>query len=330
MDNQDKNVLLISPDFFNYSQIIKSELEKIGYCVDWFSDRNSVTFFKRALLRVKKQMLANEIKKYLNKILNFCEHKSYAYVLVINGEVITEEFLKRLRDKQKQAKFVLYMWDSLENFKDSQKLLPYFDFAYSFDQIDAQKYSLKFLPLFYYEENAFERFTSTPNEYDYAYIGTVKRGKLKALNTLFGLLGEHYSNGFAYLFLQKRLVYLYYKLKDADFKKSKMGDFRYRRLSTDQCNDVLMKSNIVVDVPMKNQNGLTIRTMETISRGQRLITTNAHIENYDFYREDQIYIYRGGRIDFTHPFFQNDQAIRNEQIKKYYIGDWLKQLLATD
>lgn len=325
-----KRILLISPDFFNYSQIIKTKLEQSGYNVDWFSDRNCVTFFKRALLRVRKQLLSREIKKYLNAILDFCRDKDYAYVIVINGEVITKEFLNGLRDNQKQAKFVLYMWDSLDNFKDSQQILPCFDSVFSFDPIDSNKYNIRFLPLFYYDEQAYERFSSTAKVYDYAYIGTVKRGKLKALKTLFDILGKHYSHGYTYLFLQKKLVYFYYKLKDREFKKSKMSDFRYKRLSTEQCEEVLLKSNIVVDVPMKNQNGLTIRTLETISRGQRLITTNENIKDYDFYREDQIYIYHGGEIDYTHPFFRCDQAIDNKEIKKYYIGDWLGQLLAED
>lgn len=330
MESENKSILLISPDFFNYSQIIKEEMEKIGFHVDWFSDRNSVSFFKRALLRVRKQMLAKDIKRYLTKILKSCENKVYTYVVIINGEVITEEFLRKLRVNQKNARFVLYMWDSLENFKDSQKILSYFDSVYSFDSKDCETYSLKFLPLFYYDQDAFDRFASTPKIYDYAYIGTVKRGKLNSLKNLFNLLGMHFSRSYTYLYLQKRLVYLYYKIKDGEFKKSRMSDFRYKRLTAAQCNNILMQSNIIIDVPMKNQNGLTIRTLETISRGQRLITTNENIKNYDFYREDQIYIYRGGEIDYSKSFFQCNQVICNERIKKYFIGDWLKEILAVD
>lgn len=324
------NVLLISPDFFNYSQIIKSRIEKMGYNVDWFSDRNSVSFIQKAILRIKKSVLKTSIKKYLERIIEFTSDKEYAYVIVINGEILGEEFVNKLRSSHQNAQFVLYMWDSLENFTDSKKILKCFDRCYSFDNVDCENYGLNFLPLFYYDENANDNYINSEKIYDYAFIGTIKRGKFEYVKSILDELDGNFNKPYKYLFLQSRLVYFYYKIKFKEFKEAKMSMFRYKRLSTKKCGEIMSKAKIVVDVPMKHQNGLTIRTFETLSRGQKLITSNENIKDYDFYNEEQIYVYDGKTINFDNTFFKNTDCAINPEIKKYFIDEWLTRLMSLE
>ncbi len=326
----EKRVLLISPDFFNYSQIIKSAMEKKGYIVDWFSDRNGVSFMKKALLRVKKSALKSSIDKYLKKIRKFAANYDYEYVVVVNGEVLTAEFVESLKKDHADAEFVLYMWDSLKNFSDSEKLLPCFDKCFSFDKNDCETHeALEFLPLFYYLDDGYTDFVNAEKVYDYAFIGTVKKGKFGEIKKITDNLDERYDKSFKYLYLQSRLVYLYYKFKyRQEFKDAKMSMFRYKRLSTKRCNEIGLRAKIIVDVPMKDQNGLTIRTFEILSRGQKLITSNANIRDYDFFDSDQVYVYDGNEIDFSAEFFEDRLCEENTEIKKYHIDNWLTALMA--
>lgn len=322
-------ILLISPDFFNYSKIIKSEIEKKGYEVDWFSDRNSISFVQKALLRVKKSILKNFIKRYLEELTEFVADKQYEYVVVINGEVLNEDFLYNLRLIQSNATFVLYMWDSLSNFPDSQKLLKCFDKCFSFDIDDCKNFNLNFLPLFYYDEDGYFQYQNKEKFYDYAFIGTIKKGKFEHILSVFSQLDHNGFKSYKYLYLQSRLVYFYYKLKYKEFKKAKMSMFKYKRLSNTRCADLLCRAHIVIDIPMKNQTGLTIRVFETLSKGQKLLTTNQNIRNYDFYNENQIYIYDGSRIDFNTDFFNRKEQVFNAKIKDYHISKWLDKLLSV-
>ena len=330
--NKISKVLLISPEFFNYSQIIKRALEEKGFIVDWYSDRNGVSFFKKAILRVKKSLANNSIKKYLDKILKETSATAYDYVFVINGEVITANFIEKMRRNQPQAKFVLYMWDALANFKDSELIAPLFDDCYSFDISDCTKNKLfKFLPLFYYNKNAKEDFAKSEKIYDYACIATVKPGKIQYLNRIFSQLDSKFSASYKYLFLQSRLVYFYYKLKyKEEFKGTKMSSFKYKRLSPEKCECITRQSRFIVDIPMKNQNGLTIRTFETLSRGQKLLTSNTNITQYDFYSKEIIYLYSKGEIDFKSDFFKKDVVETSVVFEKYFIGEWLNRILGLE
>ena len=103
--------------------------------------------------------------------------------------------------------------------------------------------------------------------------------------------------------------------------------FKFKRLSNDECAKIMCQARFVIDIPMKHQNGLTIRVFETLSRGQKLLTTNKEIINYDFYDENQIYVFDGEDIDFNSGFFNSQDHALNEQIKNYHISKWLDNLM---
>ena len=324
-------LLLISPEFFNYSQIISDAFKRRGFSVRWYSDRNKTSVFGKAILRIKKSFAGKSIKKYLDKILGETSSETFDYVVVINGEVLTPEFISQLRSAQPAAKFILYMWDALANFKDSQKIAPLFDARFSFDKSDCDRDpSFAFLPLFYYDKGLKEKFASTEKVYDYACITTVKAGKMQHLKEIFSQLDSHFSSSYKYLYLQGRFVYLYYKLKyRKEFSGMKMKDFRYKRIPYDKYSEIVCKSRILVDIPMKNQNGLTIRTFECLGSGQKLITSNKNIAEYDFYSPEYIYIFGDGDINTGDAFF-NDGAVSVKNIENYYIDRWVERILGKD
>lgn len=58
--------------------------------------------------------------------------------------------ISELKSCQSKAKFVLYQWDSQENFPYIKSIQKYFDECYSFDKRDVKETpNLRFLPLFY-------------------------------------------------------------------------------------------------------------------------------------------------------------------------------------
>lgn len=324
------SVLLISPDYFNYAQMLKTAFAEKGYEVDWFSDRQGGGFWHKALLRLNRRLVAGKIKKYLNGILSFCEGRTYDYVIVINAEAITPEFVQALRVQQPSARFVLYTWDSVANLEMPLKLAPYFDKCYSFDKTDCETYpEFEFLPLFYCDLESREKYERAPRAYDYVCIATIKPGKIRAIRQVCDELAAHYGRGYVYLFLQSRLVYLYYKLKyRKEFKGTKMSMFRYKRLSNRECDEISLQAGIVVDVSMRHQNGLTMRTFETLARGQRLLTSNGEIASYDICDPALVYIYDGEKpLDFSSPFFdENGTLPYNSAIKKYAVTEWIDHL----
>ena len=127
--------------------------------------------------------------------------------------------------------------------------------------------------------------------------------------------------------MQSRLAYLYYKIKYKEFRNAKMNEFNYSKISRNKLLDLVKQSKCIIDVPQSYQNGLTMRTFETISAHRKLITSNINVTDYDFYNENNIYIYKG-KIDFNNVFFNTKyQNYAPSMIEKYSISSWINQLI---
>ena len=323
-----KKVLFIAPDFFTYSSIIKNKFIDKGYEVDWFDDRPSTNIIDKCVLRVNRNLLNGKIRKYFyNNIYNSMKEKNYDIVFVILGQSFNKEMFDDLRKLNPNTRYILYLWDSVKNFPHIENLSKAFDETYSFDTFDCDKYGYKFLPLFYNEE----KISTEENQYDVTFIGTIKKGKLSLFNKIKSELNSKYSNNYFYLYLQSKLVFIYNKILNKEFKGAKIKDFKYSKLSYEQNNDIILKSKIISDIPMANQNGLSMRTFETMGYHKKIITTNPNVLNYDFYKEENIYYYDGKKIDFNNIFFNSNYVeIEDIILKKYSLDNWLEQLLKEE
>jgi len=323
-----KKVLFIAPDFFTYSSIIKNKLIEKGYEVDWFDDRPSTNIIDKCLLRVNRNFLKRKIHKYFyNKIYKSMEEKNYDIVFVILGQSFNEKMFNDLRELNPNARFILYLWDSVENFPHIENLAKAFEKTFSFDSPDCEKYGYQFLPLFYNEEKKGELEVI----YDVTFIGTIKKGKLPLFNKVKKQLDERYSKNYFYLYLQSKLVYIYNKLFNKEFKGAKAKDFNYSKLNYIENNNITLQSKIILDIPMARQNGLSMRTFECLGYHKKIITTNKNVLNYDFYRPENIYYYDGEKIDFDNIFFNSDYVeIEEEILQKYSLDSWIDKLLMED
>ena len=323
-----KKVMFIAPKYFDYYKIIIDELKINDFDVDWFDDRPTDNILKKSLLRIFPFLFRRTIKKYFdNIILNSATKTKYEYVFVILGQTFTKKMIDKLHEVLPDAKFILYLWDSLDNFPLIKCAINAYDVVYSFDSYDCNKYNFAFLPLFYNSDdvNDFELAT-----YDVCYIGTIKKGKMKYLNEIIPQLNKKYSNNYFYLYLQSKLVYLFYKITSREFKKNKISNFHFKTKSYEENIEISKKSKIVLDVPMSKQNGLTMRTFECLAYKRKLITTNKTIVNYDFYRPENIYVY-DGRFDFDNIFFKSDYVeLENNIVEKYSLKKWISTIFELD
>lgn len=325
------NILLITPNFFDYPKKMIEELEKMGHSVDWYDDRPSTNSFVKAIIRINKNFINFYIKKYFEKIFKEIRNKKYDKVILVSGQSLSfnEEMIKKIKDCQLSAEFVLYQWDSLNNFPYIKKMNPYFDRCYSFDNLDVKENEyLEFLPLFYTDiyENIGKN-KPKAYKYDVMFIGTAHPKKYKYISKLSLELKNVFSNQYIYFFFPSKLVYIYRKFKNIEFKNAKMNDFNYVPVKEKEMIEILKNSKCVLDSAQDNQNGLTIRVIETLGAKRKLITTNKNIVNYDFYCPENIYIYENN-LNFNDIFFKSEYKEIDEKIyNKYSLKSWLEILL---
>ena len=328
MNLQDKKILLISPSFFGYEKEIVKYLKQLGACVDYFDQRPANTFWVKGLIRVNRNLLKPLIKRYYNNILLKLSGVSYDYVLVIDGETLMPSILKKLRQQFASAKFILYIWDSLHNRKNAKDLLPFFDKKYSFDKGDSVLLEdVSFLPLFYLNE--YMQIPSKPNfEYDFSFIGTAHSDRYDFLKKMKQQAQHLNLTTFFYLFLHNYRLFLWLKLTNPSFRRSKMNDFNYSPMSRADVLEVFSRSCAIVDVHHPKQTGLTMRTIETLGVKRKLITTNAAIKHYDFYDPNNVLVI--DRLDPQLPrdFFNTPyHDIPSEIHQRYSLESWIQEIL---
>lgn len=324
-------LLLIMPKFFDYPEIIVDELNEMGYEVDFFDDRPSTNAWIKAAIRINKNLIRTYIKKYFESVMKTVRNKKYDVVFLISGQSLSfsESMINEIKLCQKDAKFVLYQWDSQTNFPYIKQVQKYFDKCYSFDRRDIEETpSLKFLPLFYsrkYEEIG--KRNNTNFKYDFCFVGTAHSKKYKFIKMMSEQLKSVYPNQFIYFFFPSPIVYFYRKIMNNELRKAKYNEFHYVPLKGKDMNDVYETSRCVLDSAQDGQLGLTIRVLEALGAKKKLITTNEDVINYDFYKPENIYVYEG-KIDLENVFFTHEyKEVSKEVYEKYSLRSWLKEIL---
>lgn len=319
------------PNFFDYPAIISKELTHMGYEVDYFDDRPSTNSFVKAAIRINKNTIKTFIIRYFNKVMETVRSKQYDVFFLISGQSLSfsEEMVAEIKKCQPNARFVLYQWDSQQNFPYIKSVQKFFDKCYSFDRRDIEENkSLHFLPLFYsreYEEIG--KKTVSEYSYDFCFIGTAHPKKYKFIKQMSEQLKAFYPNQFLYYFFPSRIVFFYRKLVNPELRKAHYNEFHYVPLKGEEMKTIYLNSRCVLDSAQAGQMGLTIRVLEALGACKKLITTNEDIVNYDFYEPENIYVYKD-KIDLNHPFFNHPyKHIDKEIYEKYSLRNWLKEIL---
>jgi hypothetical protein len=324
-------VLLITPNFFDYPVVISDEIRSMGHEVDWFDDRPSTNSFVKSIIRINKNLISGFIKKYYNNILVSIKEKKYDKVLLISGQSLSfnEKMLIGLKKLQPQAEFILYQWDSIENFGYIKSLQKHFDRCYSFDRFDVKNNpELYFLPLFYSRRyETIGNKTVSAFKYDACFIGTAHPKKYKYVSMMSEQLKAVYKNQFIYFFFPSRLVFFYRKFMNSELKNAHYNEFHYVPVTSEKMEELITESKCIFDSAQSGQIGLTIRVIECLGAKRKIITTSKDVVNYDFYKEENIYLY-DGTFDlkskfFTEPYVEIEPSIYS----KYSLRSWLKVLI---
>ena len=329
MNLNKKNILLLAPNFFEYSSNIKNELIALGANVVNFNERISDKPIIKAIIRKRLHFLISPIiNNYYKKILNEVENIKLDYILVINPEVINKSIFNNLCNNNKDLKTILYLWDSINNKPHFKELFSLFDNSWSFDKSDCQKNNgLKFLPLFF-DSSYIKTPKNNPQlEYDLCFIGTVHSDRFAIINSLKFQAKKIGLEVYTFMYLPSKLMFFYKKLLDKGFRGIKYSDLSYKPLKEDQIIEILSKSKVVIDINHNLQTGLTSRTFETLASRKKLLTTNKTIFNYDFYDKKNIDV-----IDRDKPILNADflSSEYNDAmvplINNYSINNWVNKI----
>lgn len=330
-----KNILLIAPCFFGYEQHIINELNKAGACVTFVNSLppdylyHPITISERMFGTINSKIFSFFINLFEKKIKNSIRNIKYDYFIVINGRYIRESIINYIKEKhlKQDSKSILYYWDSISVLCDDINRRKYFDRIFSFDNIDceASQGAIKFLPLFYVDEYVKLKEIKSKITYDLATVGSFKFNRYFSLQKI--KANNQDLNCYFYLFANP-WAFIPYKILRNKYNQVKFKDISFKSLTSYEINEIYRISNAVLDIPMINQNGLTMRTFECLAMNKKIITTNKYIKNYDFYDPSYIYITDCNYHLPPKDWFENKNINwKNNAVKKYSIENWINNLL---
>lgn len=253
--------------------------------------------FNHDLEKAEGFFLENE----LNKII--LEKDYFSVVFCINGPYLSDEFYKKVRMLNPNARYIYYAWDDVSNLIKKNHIR-YFDEIYSYNIIECKKNKWNYLPVFVQESGVGH---SKEDKYDIVFIGSLNDDRRKIADDLY----EKYSSSY------RLFIYLY-------DKENIGGRFCHNSpLTNKQYISIMREAKAILDVPQICQKGPTTRAFDALLTETKVITVNKYMQYYPVYSDNMIIVDRDN-IDIPYEFINKKYNITN--YKALNVAEWLKKI----
>lgn len=328
-------ILLITVPMDGYENSVIEGLKSRGVHVDYFPGgakihRNDLTL-KQRLLRslvreysitaLQQKLEEVESKVYQGRINGLGEN--YDFIFDFGGKANLTS-LKMLRSKY-SCPFVLYLWDDFAHVKHGSSRVLHYDRVAIFNEEDAIKQRFTYRPNFFVNEY---QYSGEEKTLDLFYKGTARDKKrafvLEQLaNELDGIYRVELS-----LFVKGSYLRNMHRVTSRSFYARYCN---HLHLSVLELASKYKSARVLLDIVYKDQVGLGLRPLEALASNAKLITTNPHIANYDFYNENNIFILHENLSNIglvkrfmDTPFIPYDEGL----LRKYSIDGFLDDIFA--
>lgn len=321
------------PNFFSYPRDISNELHKMGFKVDLFYEQPPLyvyLIFRKIYNYLGSSFLYKlyEIKLILSISLR---RRTYDYFLVIRGNILSGLLLNYVKKHKLNEHGICtyYTWDSFVNLNHKGKLGDFFDYRYSFDSIDVNNnHSYQLLPLFFTEN------FDIPDDdidilYDVCCIASLNKYRYSIVKRI---VETNPTIKFKIvLYIDKKL----YKVKrktDPFFRELNTDWISFNLLSEQDIIQLYKHSKAILDITYKRQNGLSMRTIESIGLKKKLITNNQNIKTYNFYNQNNVFLYNDSdnMYDIDSSWI-NKEYIYSDVIREdYSLHSWLIKVIGLN
>lgn len=311
-------ITLISSDSWGYDNNIAVTLEKKGHIVNHINFNTFRYKYPNFLYRIYNFFLKKIVKKNIKNIHSGNEINKRIenigeiqdIILVIKADFIDPDCI--LEFKKHTKKTIAYFNDNIRRCPKILRVIPCFDEIYSFEKEDCEKYNLKFISNWIYQE---ENQNIYDGKFDYEVFNiSSKDNRYKTISKVADELKR--------INIPSKIL-----VHDKKGKNNNTNNIEFisKHIQIAEVNDYIKRSKLLLDIQRKEQNGLTFRVFESMGLGKKLITTNHNIVNYDFYNPNNILVIDEENINLDTDFFETDyEPIPEEIFKKYTINNWVE------
>ena len=221
--------------------------------------------------------------------------------IIIFETKYSKEISKYIKEINPKCRIILYYWNTItDRARKSYLEDKNIDDFYTFDKKDAIKYNIKYNPQFY---SSLIKLPESNIKYDVFFIGRDKDRKKELKN------------------IEKKMNEIGISTKILIIENEK-DYISYKKYLT-----ILSQSKVILDLINSNQNGLSLRCMESLFFQKKLITNNSYIKDYDFYNKDNIYILNNKtNMNKLKEFINSPYKSIDKKIINYYdYESWIER-----
>lgn len=328
-----KKVLLIAPEFNEYTEMFSRSIAKCGYDVKAlsFTPYNWKTALLKKLHINQDRLIAREVDSFNRDILRCYDSYSPEFVVVIRGDFVNRTSL----EKMSRSKIAIWLYDSITRYPKSAENWDLYDLHYVFEQSDIaelEKQGKKavFLPLGY-DETLYFPIEQENREVDISFVGAMYGNRKELL--------EHIARRFDNLkiefygpYVLKRDIFSYLRFLKSNYAKV----FKNIRLSHEEANKLYAKSKININIlHEQSKAGWNARLNEILGAGGfQLISYNDLVAHEysgmldTFTTEEELFV----KIEYylSHPSVRNDMRVKGYQcvIKNDTYTQRFKQIMS--
>lgn len=281
-----KKILFIGPVFYDYHTRIADALRSHGAEITFIPERE-YDFTYKSLHYINKRLARQYSNRhFMKKIRNVTDKGMYDYVFIIHGENLTQGMMKQLRTDFHAARFINYHWDSLKFNHGATLIMDFFDKVYSFDRKDVERnHGIWYKPLFHNYEG---KPVAVEPQHDILFIGVDYSDRFAIL---LQISEQAKSMGLRYKSILITSKFSYYRKKlfgGKAYQSARKSDFTFGKVPYQEYLRLTNASKAIIDINFDGQAGLTMRTIEVMAMGKKLITTNPNIRLEPFYSSSNV------------------------------------------
>lgn len=312
-------ILFIALDYHGYTRSIINEMRAVGGDVTYVDIQPRSLVFK--VLRTAGRGLYDQyLEAHHASAIKQSKAAAYDKVVFLQAHQMSPKNLTDLRAAQPKAEFTLYNWDSLSN-HDYRLQSKWFDRVLTFDPVDARENGYGYLPLFCSRYmQGLRRDRGEPASL-FMVGNIVKPTRYMAVESF-----RRYCTGNRLKFKQHLKI-----SPVAWFDVVRSGlyprDVSFRAIDSTVFCDMIETSSAAFDFANHAQSGQTMRMMENLCLGKKIVTSNTWVKQEPFYSPDRIHVFDGLDFSGVADFLNCDLVDKSADFSRYHIQSFVRQLL---
>jgi hypothetical protein len=237
-------------------------------------------------------------------------------MIILFDNIDFVELSKKIENQYQNKRLVVFFWNPIfiHGGEVLRKISSIWE-IWTFDFEDKQRYNIKYSGQFFFDKMLSKPYDncnlSDVSSIDLYFVGQDK-GRFRYLFSLEKLFKDKKIN------TKFRFVKGFWWLVNSKYTQA---------ISYAEVIYEISCSKAILEYNQDGQKGLTLRSLEAIWLGKKLVTNNAGIKQYDFYNPTNIFILGEDNLDNIYDFVSSPLVDYGEDVKhRYTFSAWMDRI----